>query len=140
MRATNGFEYCVRAAGWLWTRAHISSHGWQVLGHRQTDGSSLLSVDRLVEGIVAFEDEAAAEAFGNALEAVGHQVTDTIAFADTCFTIYMLAVTMLYDFTTIQGIGFTCPHLSWYRTSAWRRQILTSCSGLAPPLQLLWCS
>lgn len=45
-----------------------------MLGRRHADGSSIFSVDRLVEGIIAFEDEAAAETFGEALEAEGHQV------------------------------------------------------------------
>jgi hypothetical protein len=63
-------------------KAHIMTGGtgeWllrnsQVLGHRHADGSSAISVDSLIEGIVAFEDEAMAEAFGHALEAEGHQV------------------------------------------------------------------
>jgi hypothetical protein len=58
-------------------RAAISAYPsvvWQVLGRRHADGSSIFTVDRLVEGIVAFEDEAMAEAFGHALETEGHQV------------------------------------------------------------------
>ena len=58
---------------WAETSANHSAV-WQVLGRRHADGSSIFTVDRLVEGIVAFEDESMAEAFGHALEAEGHQV------------------------------------------------------------------
>lgn len=47
----------------------------QVLGRRCADSGHLLSVDSLVEGIVCFEDEAAAETFGFALEVEGRQVS-----------------------------------------------------------------
>lgn len=43
----------------------------QVLGKRRPDGTSLLSVSELRDGIVCFEDGDEAERFGNLLEADG---------------------------------------------------------------------
>jgi hypothetical protein len=61
---------------------HVESEMDKVLGRRHADGSSIFTVDSLVEGIVAFEDEAMAEAFGHALEAEGHQDV-SLATADS---------------------------------------------------------
>lgn len=55
------------------SHAQVESELSKVLGRRRADGGPLLSVDSLVEGIVCFEEEVAAEAFGHALEAEGHQ-------------------------------------------------------------------
>ena len=44
----------------------------QVLGKRRADGSPLLSVSELRDGIVTFEDGDDAERYGNLLEADGH--------------------------------------------------------------------
>ena len=44
----------------------------QVLGKRRADGSPLLSVSELRDGIVTFEDGDDAERYGNFLEADSH--------------------------------------------------------------------
>jgi hypothetical protein len=43
----------------------------QVLGRRRADGSSLIRCSELLDGAVAFEDEADAERYGQLLEAEG---------------------------------------------------------------------
>lgn len=43
-----------------------------MLGKRRADGSPLLSVSELRDGIVTFEDGDDAERYGNLLEADGH--------------------------------------------------------------------
>ena len=54
----------------------------QVLGKKRPDGSALLSVSELRDGIVTFEDPDDAERYGNLLEAEGrlevHQRTTLI--------------------------------------------------------------
>lgn len=44
----------------------------QVLGRRRSDGSSLISVSEMRDGIITFEDEADAQRYGALLEAEGH--------------------------------------------------------------------
>lgn len=44
----------------------------QVLGRRRADGSSLISVSEMCDGIVTFEDEGDAQRYGALLEAEGH--------------------------------------------------------------------
>ena len=43
-----------------------------MLGRRRAGGKALVAVHRMAEGVVAFADEAAAERFGEELEAAGH--------------------------------------------------------------------
>lgn len=45
---------------------------WQVLGRRRADGSSLISVSEMRDGIITFESEADAQRYGALLEAEGH--------------------------------------------------------------------
>lgn len=47
----------------------LLSHMLQVLKRRQKDGSSLIKVDQLRDGVVLFEDVADAERYSNYLEA-----------------------------------------------------------------------
>ena len=55
--------------------SHISSllPLLQVLKRRRADGSALISVNCMVDGVLAFEDERAAEAFEEMLESDGLQ-------------------------------------------------------------------
>jgi len=46
----------------------------QVLGKRQADGDSLMRVEALRDGIVAFEDEADSQRYASLLEAEGTKV------------------------------------------------------------------
>lgn len=46
----------------------------QVLGRRRADGSSLIRVEEMKDGILAFEDEADAHRYGAMLEAEGVEV------------------------------------------------------------------
>ena len=47
----------------------------KVLGRRRADGSSLIKVEEIKDGIVAFEDEADAHRYAAMLEAEGTEVS-----------------------------------------------------------------
>ena len=55
----------------------MCGHGVQVLGRRRPDGSSVIRVEELRDGIIAFEEEADAHRFASLLEADGSEVSQS---------------------------------------------------------------
>lgn len=51
-----------------------------MLGRTRADGSPLVRVERLMDGVVAFEEEGDAARFADALEADGHGAVRCVAF------------------------------------------------------------
>ena len=96
----------------------------QVLGKKRPDGSALLSVSELRDGIVTFEDPDDAERYGNLLEAEGrlevHQRTHPccLSLEEVCPSRQLLDTphsVCLRAFGSMLGLTPALPHVDVYR-------------------------
>ena len=115
--------HCVR--GWR--------HGVQVLGRWLPDGSSVIRVEELRDGIVAFEEEADAHRFASLLEADGTEVSQSCHIQ--CPSPVLTACLSSADcLETVQAVVAQCDGHELFRESQAVRAIIVlirQCSGLS---------
>lgn len=80
----------------------------QVLGRRRADGSSLIKVEQIKDGIVAFEDEADAHRYASMLEAEGCEVRGPLKRLRTCLSLHLC---FSKSVCKIEGKQYTWAHL-----------------------------